>query len=239
MATGQNIADEARADLNDADADNLRWSDTELVSYINAAQRRIAALVPEANIIETAVTVSNGDVRQTLPSGGIKFIDVANYDNTNSVRGTSITRVELDALTTMAPEWSFLTAYPTHLAWPDMATEHTEVIVEHYAHDPRDPKVYYLFPTRDTNFYVYLKYSANPTALSTLASTFDLDDEYINAAIHYVKYRMLWKSHRYSVSSSIRREAEYAKFLAVLGIKLEADRRADPATHRPPVDDHG
>jgi hypothetical protein len=238
LATGQNIADEARRDFNDGDATNLRWSDAEMLRYINAAQRRIVTLVPEANVVETAVTISDGDVRQSLPAGGIKFLGLANYDNTNSVRGAAVTQVELDALTTMSPEWSYVTAYPTHLVWPDMATEHTEFIVEHFAHDPRDPKVYYVFPTRDTDFYVYLTYSAIPTALATLASTFALGDEYLNAAVHYVKYRMAWKDFRYAPGRE-RRDQEYQLFLAALGLKLEADRRVDPAVHRPPMDEHG
>lgn len=79
MATGQNIADEVRTQLNDGDAAALRWSDAEILSYINAALREIVLLVPEANVADEVVSTVN-DFKQTLPARGTKFLDVWNVE---------------------------------------------------------------------------------------------------------------------------------------------------------------
>jgi hypothetical protein len=238
VATGQNIADEVRDDLNDGDASNLRWADAELLRYINASARRIVALVPEANMVEEAVEISNGDVRQVLPSGGVKFFRAWNYNDELSIRGPAITPVELDALTSAFPEWSYVEAYPNYLNFHSVEEEHGDFLFEHSAHDPRDPKVYYLFPASESSFYIELSYSKIPSALGTLAGTFPLGDEYLDAAVAYVKYRALAKDGRYGTGPQTRTEL-YNDFLRALGMKVEADRRVDPGTNRPPGDAHG
>jgi hypothetical protein len=238
VATGQNIADEVRGDLNDGDASNLRWADAELLRYINASARRIATLVPEANVVEEVTEIDNGDVRQTLPIGGIKFFRAWNYDNENSLRGTAITPVELDALSSAFPEWSHASSYPNYLNFHSVESEHTDFLFEHSAHDPRDPKVFYLFPASSSSFYITLQYSKIPTALAVLSDTYPLDDEYLDAAVAYTKYRALGKDGRHGSGPQMRTEL-YNDFLRALGMKIEADRRVDPGVTRPPGDAHG
>ena len=55
MATGRDVVDEVRAALNDEDEDAYRWSDEELLRLINAAQRQIVMLLPEANVVDEVV----------------------------------------------------------------------------------------------------------------------------------------------------------------------------------------
>lgn len=237
MTTGQNIADEVRTQLNDGDASNLRWSDAEILSYINAGQRQIVMLVPEANIASETVALADA-VRQTLPSGGIKFISLEN-DNDNDNPGPAVRIVEQDALSSAFPEWEYAGHQSTHMNYPTFEDEHTEFFFEHFFHDPREPKAYYLFPPTDGETPdVLLKYSKLPTALGTLAGTFALGDEYLNAEIEYVTYRCLMKDGRYSASTA-RRQELWNNFLRALGLKVEAEAKADPATNRPPEDNHG
>lgn len=240
MAIGQDIVDEVRAELNDEDTGDLHWSDADMLRYVNAAQRRIVILVPEANVVEEQVVITNNDVRQVLPAGGIKFLDVDNYDATNSARGPRITQVEFDAMNSAFPSWGAKTLYATKLTYPDAVTEYVVSQWDHYAHDPREPKTYYLFPSTTSDlFEVLLKYVKVPTALGTLAGTFALPDEYINAAKLYIRYRALETDTRYS-SGSIRRTEAYNRFLAQLGLHEEAvNNRLDPNSPRPPGDEHG
>lgn len=145
MATGQTIADEVRTQLNDNDSGNRRWADAELLGYINAACRQIVFELPEANAVETLVSLTAG-ARQSLPTGGVKFLGAWNYDSVLAVRGPAITPVELDALTSFSPEWSYPGHLNANLNYPSYQEEHSLFMVEHVAHDPREPTVFYIFP---------------------------------------------------------------------------------------------
>lgn len=224
MATGQTIADEARADLNDGDASNLRFSDTVMLRFINAAIRQIVTLLPSANVVEESTALVAGS-RQTLPSGGVKFLGLYNLES--SVRGDAVTVIEEDALNSSFPTW------PTGPISPDAAGA-----VLHVTHDPRDPKTFGVYPPVATPFNVLVKHAKIPTALASLASTFPLGDEYINAAVEYVKWRCLSIDGRFGTSPEQRLE-QWNNFRMMLGLKPQVERSVDPARGRAGGDDNG
>lgn len=232
MATGDNIIDEARSELNDEDGANFRWSDAELLRYVNASQRVIVTLRPEANIVSEEVSITGGTgIRQTLPSGGLKFVDVRNYDDGNAQMGPAIRRVELDAMNTLFPSWGYEQSdYPQT---PGINSRFAGVGFDNYAHDPREPKVFYLFPAYPTgeDFDVYLTYSKLPTTLGTTGSTYGLANEYVDSAVAYVRYRALTKDGRYSVSPAKRQEL-YRLFLQTLGLWEAQEERISPENPR-------
>ena len=151
MATGQNIVDEVRAQLQDEDTSNLRWTDVEMLRYVNAAQRQIVVFLPEANIIEFRfVPVIADGARQTIPADGIKFIQVrSNFDNEFSHDGPNVRYVELDAMDSLFPTWQYPQAGLTNV--PKIADEFTFVNYEHYMHDPTEPKSFYVYPADIAN----------------------------------------------------------------------------------------
>lgn len=233
MATGQDIVDEVRAQLNDEDSDAYRWSDAEMLRYVNAAQRQIVFELPEANIVEETVDLADDEPRRTLPAGGVKFLKAFNYDTVTSKRGPPLIPVELDALNSGWPEWS----YSGHLpGFPTLEDEHTDVKYEHVAHDPRNPTVFFVFPGAVGS--IRLEYCKLPTDLVDLTDNFGLGDEYINAAVAYVTYRCLTKDGRYGTGPSQRQEL-YNEFLRALGKRVVTLDRVDPGAHRPPGDQHG
>lgn len=241
MTTGQNIADEVRTQLNDGDTSNYRWSDAELLSYINAAQRQIVLIVPEANIVQENVTpAAASSARQVLPASGVKFVRVANYDASASLPGPAITAIERDAIESAFPQWLHESTYGTDINNPSVEDEYTDMRFRHYHHDPREPKTYFLYPAQNVaaDMEVLLTYAKLPTALGSLAGTFALGDEYLNAAVDYVTYRALMKDGRHGTDPA-NREALWNNFLRSLGIKVQSDKRVDPGTIRPPMDDHG
>jgi hypothetical protein len=230
LATGQQLADEARADLNDGDASNVRWTDAEILRFINAAQRQIVLLLPEANIVEEEVTLVVGS-RQTLPAAGVKFLGLYNVfvDDEDTYRGKSVTVVEEDALDSSLTSWMYESIAPS-----------TAGVVDHVLHDPRDPKAFAVYPApTDANpTDAFVKYAKLPTALATLASTFGLGDEYINPAVEYTKFRMLMKDGRYGSEPGVRLEL-WNTFRTSLGLKPQTDMRVDPSRERAGGDENG
>jgi len=226
-ATVQDVIDEVRFTIHDTNASTYRWTDAELLDYINAAGRQIVSLVPEANITDSIETIINTIAKQALPTGGIKFIKVLN--NVSEADGTTVEgavrQVEKDALDSYDPDWEYDTTIKTLAASSDF--------FDHFCHDPRDKKGYYLYPPASSTAYVKLQYSAVPTALTSVSDTIPLDDEYLEAYFTYSTYRALTKESRDTLPSAYRQEL-WNNFLSALGQKLQADARVSPEQNLPP-----
>lgn len=217
MATAQVLITEVRRVIHD-ESSPYRWSDLELIDYINAGTRQIVQLVPEANTLTAAVQLTNNLARQVLPSGGIKFIKVShNFDDTGTTRSTTVRYAEKDALDTYNPNWE------------DDVTIKADAddFYQHYCHAPEEPKVYYVYPPCSASKYIGLVYSSIPTALTAVGDTFGLDDEYINAAITYTIYRALTKEARDTLPDAYRQEL-WNNFLNTLGLEKESRWKARP-----------
>jgi len=226
-ATVQDVIDEVRFTIHDTNPSTYRWTDAELLDYVNAAARQIVSLVPEANIVDEIQTITNTIAKQALPTGGIKFIKVLN--NVSEADGTTVEgpvrQVEKDALDSYDPDWESDTTLKTLAASSDF--------FDHFCHDPRDKKAYYLYPPASGTAYANIQYSGVPTAMTAVSDTIPLDDEYLEAYFTYVTYRALTKESRDTLPSSFRQEL-WNNFLASLGQKLQADARVSPEQNMPP-----
>jgi hypothetical protein len=226
MATVQDIIDEVRPIIHDETV-SYRWSDANLLDYVNAGIRQIVTLIPEANVTESVETISNNIARQTLPTGGIKFIKASrNYADNGTTPEGAIRYVEKDVLDTYDPDWEYDTTLKA-----DGAN-----FFENYAHDPREPKIYFLFPCQAAaNKKVAIVYSMIPTALTVTTATYPLADEYLNAIIQYVIYRALTKESRDTIPDEYRQEL-WGNFLAALGLQRQASLSAGPSEddNKPP-----
>jgi len=226
MATVQNVIDEVRYTIHDEVA-TYRWSDAELIDYVNAASRQIVSIVPEANLVTTIISITNNLAKQALPAGGIKFVKVLN--NVSPADGTTIEgavrQVEKDALDSYDPNWEYDTTIKTVAGAVDF--------FDHYCHDPRDKKAFYVYPPGSTTVYANTQYSAIPTAMTVVGDTIPLDDEYLEAYYTYVTYRALTKESRDTLPAAYRQEL-WNNFLGALGQKLQADVRVSPESNAAP-----
>jgi hypothetical protein len=233
VTTGQNIADEARADLSDGDSSNYRWSSADILVYINAAIREIITLVPEAGAVEDTMSPVPG-TRQEIPNDGIKFLGVTNViiDGADITRGHAATEVEYDSLNSSFPDWAWTILLPDEDD-PDNWVAH------HFAHDPREPTTFDVYPEcPDDDQALLVKYVQIPSPLAALSEVFPLRAEFVNPAVLYTKYRMVSKDGRQQASPTVRAEM-WDNFRSSLGLKIESEKRVDPATYRPPADNHG
>ena len=237
MSLASDIVDEVRGELNDEDTSNLRWSDADMLVFVNAGQREIVTLLPEANMVEAINTITQGSsTKQTIPSDGIKFIKcISARDNTNSVRGPMMRRVERDALDSLFLEWSHPDVDVDQPRVPNFTNIHTDVRYEQFAHDPREPYEYWIYPVPPVSGTTFLSfvYCQLPADLVALSGTFALDDQYQNAMVEYVIYRCLSRDGRYGAGSENRQEL-LNNFRQVLGLEpIQADR-VGPESSRPP-----
>ncbi len=224
MATVQTLIDEVREIIHDTVA-SFRWADDELIDYCNAGIRQTVVLVPESNATESVETITNDIARQAIPTGGIKFIKVArNYADDGTTPEGVVRYVEKDALDTFDPDWEYDTTIKT-----DGAN-----FFEHFMHDPREPKTYYLYPPQAAaSKKVAVVYSFRPTAHTLVGDTFALDDEYLNPVILYMVYRALSKESRDTMPVQFRQEL-WNNYLGALGFHRKAMEAIGPESNIPP-----
>lgn len=230
MALASELFDEARRIFHDEDAANYRWTDAELIDYLNAATRQIVTLVPEANTLETIEDTGTSRVaRQALPAGGIKFIRVArNYADDGTTPQGTVRYVEKDVLDTYDPDWEYT---------PATGVVDGDNYFQHFCHDKREPKTYYLYPPPVAdNKMLAAVYSAIPVEVTAVGSTYPLADEYINPAIMYLVYRALTKESRQTLPDAYRKDL-WQNFLVSLGLQRQAADEVGTESTRPPDGD--
>ena len=222
--TGTNLIDRARFTLQDSSG--VRWTDAELLTYINDAQREIVNFRPEATATHANVLLAAG-TEQTLPSGGLRLIKVTRNMSGSAADATgakSIRIVEEDLLNSIEPDW--------HDPTVTGASAHGSVI-KNYIFDSDDPKKFYVYPgvKSGSSAYVELVYSKLPTDLSSVSSTIDIEDIYGNAILNFVLYRSYQKDAEYAGNQQ-RAGTHYQLFLNSVGSGGNADLLLDPNTDR-------
>lgn len=193
------------------DTTNVRWPAAELIRYLNDGQRQIVLNVPDASITNSTLALAAG-TKQTLPSGGIRLIDVV-----RNVSGNAIRIIDRDILDTQIPGWHNETAAAT----------------KHYIFDPRDPTHFYVYPpATSASPQVEIIYSSSPSD-AVSGGSITLADVYANALLDYVLYRAYSKDAEYAGDSG-RAAAAYSSFLQSLGNKVQVDAAVDPNAASPP-----
>tara|TARA_A100001391_G_scaffold204827_1_gene202034 strand:+ start:8240 stop:8944 length:705 start_codon:yes stop_codon:yes gene_type:complete len=204
------------------DTANVRWSEAELIRYVNDAQREIVNLKPDASATHANVSLTTG-TEQSLPSGGLRLINVVrNMSSTSSTASgkRSIRLVNVDILNTHEPDWHDPSVTGT-------AAHGTEV--KHFVFDEDDPKKYYVYPGVSGSAFVEIVYSKAPTDLSSGSDVIQVDDIYANAIVNYVLFRAYMKDAEYAGSLQ-RSGTHYQLFTASLGNSVSADDLISPNT---------
>ena len=222
--TGTNIIDRARLTLQDSSG--VRWTDAELLIYINDAQREIANIKPDSTATHLNVQLSTG-TEQTLPSGGLRLIKITrNMSGTASdaTGSKSIRIVEEDLLNSIEPDW--------HDPTVTGSSAHGSII-KNYIFDADDPKKFYVYPgvASGSSAYIELIYSKLPTDLSSVSSTIDIEDTYGNAILNFVLYRAYLKDAEYAGNQQ-RAGTHFQLFLTSVGAGGSADVILDPNSDR-------
>jgi hypothetical protein len=152
----------------------VRWTQTELLDWLNAGQQEIVALRHDAGAKIGTAQLAAG-VKQTIPNDGIMLLDVLRNMGTNGTTpGAIVRKVPREALDALVPSWTAMTAVSA---------------IKHYTFNVQTPKVWHCYPPSDGTGYVELLYVAMPLAIAGVNDNITLDDVYANALLDYVLYR--------------------------------------------------
>lgn len=217
--TVQSVIDRVQITLQDTTG--VRWPITsELVLWINDAQREIALFKPDASAKNETITLVDG-TKQSIPSTGNRLLGVVrNMSDTpinNGVGKRSIRIVEREVLDAQTPDWHdpSVTGDAAH-----------GTTVKHYVYDESDPRNFYVYPGVSGNTFIEIIYSANPSTVGT-TDNLDIPDIFANAVYNYVLYNCYMKDAEYTGNNQ-RAANHYQLFMASVTGKSQLDMVTNP-----------
>lgn len=169
------LISKARYVLNDT---GTRYTDAELLGWLNDAQRDIATLRTDATSRVGVKQLSAGTL-QTIPNDGLSLVRLTRYMGTNgSTPGSAVRQVTHDLMDNNNPAWHS----DTPAAAPDC-----------FIFNPVLPRQFYVYPPNTGTGYVELIYNKYPVDIASTANNIDLDNMYANQMVDYVLYRAFSK----------------------------------------------
>lgn len=216
MATTKVIDIIGRASIILQDTSNVRYPNAELLKFLNDAQREVVLHRPDAKTVNQTFTCAAGS-RQTLPSTGLRLIDVVRNDG-----GRAVTQIARKILDETLPDWHNTVADATKK-------------IEHFVYDSADPKSFYVYPKATVSMNLELVFSTSPAdiTIANFASSttvISVDDVYANCLLDFMLYRSYQKDSEYAGNSE-RAMMHYSAFANSLGIKTRADSAIDPVAN--------
>ena len=195
------------------DVARVRWSEAELLGWLNAGQREIVLQRPEAYVVTRDVPLVAG-TRQTIPADAVRLVKIV-----RNVGGRAVSLVNPDMLDAEDPNWHTGTPSATAI---------------HYLYDQHDQHVYYVYPPNTGSGQVEAALSAAPPDVVAAGDVIAIDDVYANALLDYIMYRAMAKDSGTSANLS-RATLYYQAFGASLGLKVKADTVSNPNVNSTPV----
>lgn len=207
----------AKLVLQEVTAAGTRWTNEELIGWLNEAYQAIVQIKPDASAINTSVELAEG-TRQEIPSDGMRLIDV--------VRNTAVASQKMGIMVTTRRSLD-----TTRRSWHG---DDPSVDVEQYMFDDQDPTRFYVYPPAATGAEVELIYSSTPSphdvalGLTGLeAETIRLNDSYAPVITDYILYRAYSKDAEHAANLN-RAQMHMQAYMGSLGQKVEVARAISP-----------
>jgi hypothetical protein len=204
----------SRAGLLLEDDTYVRWTEAELLGWLNDGQREIVSLRPSANP-KTVVAPLVAGTRQTVPAEAYQLVRITrNMGVGGATPGRAVRLTDMAVLDQQNPDWHSDTA---------------SAVVRQYMYDLREPLAYYVYPAAVVNATVEMTYSYAPPVVAAVGNTITLPDIYANALLDYVLFRAYAKDGEHPANAS-RAAAYRQSFENSLGLKAQADASSQPTT---------
>ena len=201
--------------LHDVSPQFTRWTQRELVSWLNDGQKAIAKYIPSACARVDSVQLKTGTKQSIeviaasdiIPGDGSAAAQVfghylqsviRNMGANGSTAGRSIRLVDREVLDVNSPDWHSTSGTP----------------VSQYTFDPRSPKVFYVSPAVPSGqtVWVELSFLSNPVEVAQTgsygmdgvdATKISIDDKYIDDLVNYILARAYMKDAEFAGNTSL------------------------------------
>lgn len=202
-----------RRTLQETQTEGVRWTNAELVEYLNDAYRFLIEQEPEA-FADNSVFECAAGPRQELPVYAVRLMNV-----TRNLEGRQLPLMPTDSavLNAVRPNWMAETATNQQ---------------EFFLYDDRDPKRFYVYPPATAGSLLELVCAMEPQ--KHLLSDYEdnetllrVNDRYYPALMNYILYRAYDKDA--DDAGNFQRSQTYmAGAYNALGVKLQNSMRVSP-----------
>ncbi|MFN6303751.1 MAG: DUF6682 family protein [Planctomycetota bacterium] len=207
------IVSRAQTVLNDANG--ARWPEAELLKWISDGQRVIVLVRPDSYSINESLTLVAG-TKQTLPSGGLRLLDVIRNLKSNGDPDRSVRMVDRETLDAQDYNWH--------------VTASTGKVMN-FVYDNRDPIHFYVYPQATAGMKLEILYSKSPVEITTAATALVLADVYVEPLFNYVLFRAYSKDAEYAANAALA-QGYMQVFMSLLGLKTSKDFAFSPETNK-------
>lgn len=208
--TAKSIIDKASSLL--LDPSNVRWTRSELLGWINDAQRQIVLMSPNATN-KVGIFQLIAGTRQSIPSDGWSLLDVIRYMGTDGTKpGRALRIVSQEVLDAFNPNW--------HSSTPS-------VVPQSYMFDQQDQTVFYVYPPNTGKGWVQVNYSPEPMELTLETQTITVRDIFQTAILDYVMYRACSKDAEYAPGVALA-SGYLQTFMASMSEKAQSETKSSP-----------
>ena len=217
VTTVASIINNAKLVLQEVTAAGTRWTNEELIGWLNEFYQAAVQLKPDAYSVNEEKALDAG-TKQKIPASGLRLIDVVRNTGTgsNQMAVMVTTRKALDS---------------TRRTWhSDPASQN----IEQYVFDDLDPATFYVYPPAASGAALEIIYSAVPephdkaSGLDVVGTeTFKLNDAYAPVALDYILYRAYAKDAEHAANLN-RSQMHYNAFMQQLSGKAQTDQRTSP-----------
>lgn len=212
--TGAIVIGKVRQQLSDLTA-TYRWSDAELVGWLNSGQREIVLVKPNSFAQPITQQLVPGTV-QTI--SGLQFIRVNRNMWNPTTPGAAVSDINQELLDNLYPNW--------HTATPSL-------VIKNFMYDKRDSITFLVFPPQpDPPGYAQVVQTPYPTDVAIVGTDITgtiLDDIFEGALIDYVISRALGDDT--STADSALSDKFFQKFYNAVGGKAQAENIAKADTN--------
>ncbi len=217
--TAQDVLDRVVKQLQDDT--NVRWTEAELLDYINDGQRDVVRLRPDASVSNIPIQLTVNETLQSIPATGERFIKLTrNMGSDGSTPGNAISVVEMDVLDQQNRGWH---------------GDAGVTVVKHFCFLDEDPTKFYNFPRShaSTQVWVQALFSIAPTDVANAAAVIGVSDLYMGSLIDYCLFRAFNKDAEYAANQT-KSDKHLSNFAEFLGMKRAMDTSINPNVTAPP-----
>ena len=191
--------------------DEARWTDAELLRWINDSRMAIITRRPQAGAVIETVALDAGTL-QTVPDNAVSFLDaIRNMGTDGATPGRVLRRTDRQNID------------DDDLYWHKGAKK---VEISQFAFDDRIPRRYFVYPPAQAGTQIEIAFARNPAQVTSLTDGLDFQPEYIDAVVNYVAYRAKSKDSQYA--NAAEAAAFYSAFNDALGMQTQSASASSP-----------
>jgi hypothetical protein len=194
-----------------SDKASTRWSDPNLLTWLNMGQRSIASVIASAASKRATISAVAG-IEQAIPADGVRLLSVLHNINPDGTPGRVVTPVSRSELNDI------------RVAWPGAGAA---AAARHILFDDDQPKIFEVWPPLIAGAKLRIVYAALPVDCADREAELGIDAIYDGALTDYVCFRCYMEDSE-DPADGQKAANHLAAYQQALGVKAETDQTAVP-----------